>query len=203
MTAQSASTVLNGAGAVAESKPEGKLCVAFKAAVEKFCKSPKGRRFNDYFFKELKDVKKYGDIAKGITREVPMLMSAGKVVAGGVSAAATPECADLMKAIQGAASPMTGATNLAFGVADAARGKMLGTFFANGGRGSGCYMKFPDGMLEDGTVIEIKGPGDKFQPGQEKSYKKIAGKNPVVVVSCEQCKAPCDSGGGKAVGCRK
>jgi hypothetical protein len=202
MTAQSAGTVLNAAGAVSAAKERGRFCRAFRAAAKKFCNGPKGRRFNDYFFKELKDTKKYGNIAKDITREAPILMSAGQVAAGGVTPAMSAEAIRLLKLVAGAAAPMTGATNLPYDAADAARGSMLGSFYGNAGRESGCYMRFLDGKLPDGTVIEIKGPGDEFRGSQAKDLQTIDPNKSPVILSCESCKAKCTSGGGKAKGCK-
>ena len=195
-------TLMSGGGALSSSPHKEKLCAAFRAAVPKFCAGPPGTKFNDYFYDELKDVGKYGDLASQITREVPVLMKAGGTVAATVGGLGAVAETDAWQAIVKAGGGVNAAT-AAPGAADASANAAFGMFKRVGGQGSGFYPRFLDGQMGDGSVLEIKGPGDTFHGSQAKDLKTINGKKDPAVVSCESCApAPCVNAGGGRRGCR-
>ena len=72
-------------------------------------------------------------------------------------------------------------------------GKIQKIFGARYGREG--YRFFLDGQFQDGTALEIKGPGDAENgDDQFKNYEKSAPNGKLAVASCESCDAPCKEG---------
>lgn len=215
---QSSAKLISAGGGLNKSGIKTPLCKAFKKAVTEYCSKPKGKRgkFNDTYFKKLKDVDR--QLAGQIRREVPCLMGQGALpgvrclwtatsglTAAGSATAAVAGCAGALatgaaaaaKAAVGVGAP-TGLTRAAAGAMDAIRGRSFSLYNilrTNGAAIPGGKLRFPDGMIGQ-QVIEVKGPGDGFKDkGQAKDYQKISRPKPPIVPSCESCKANCTSDG--------
>jgi hypothetical protein len=212
MATQVPVTLVNGGGALTPLQIKRAACKAFREAVDEYCKSPPGSRgsFNDKFFDKLKDVTPNGaDIAKSISREVPML--AGK--AGGVASGVAGTAGDLAAAdpgnaaanfvndqyvkelanLPGGASGVAGPVGSCFAIGAmfaAAGGKWL---FFNALRAAGFRLGFPDGAIGS-QAIEIKGPGDSFRKNQKETFDAASKPNPTIVVDCKSCGADCKNG---------
>jgi hypothetical protein len=79
---------------------------------------------------------------------------------------------------------------------------MLEEFLTNPGR-AGLNIRFLDGKLADGIVLELKGPGDKFHGNQAKDLVAANGGDQPATAACKACKADCNNkGGGRARGCK-
>jgi hypothetical protein len=215
----SSCTLTNPGGSLTEGAEKKQLCKAFKAAVKRACRrNAKGKltnktAFNDLFYQDLaKIVEDEGSAVGGIAREVPALVgdlggkigggalvaleSEGGVIAGGAGAAG------VWNALGGATQGITGAVTAVPGVAeDAVRGIL---WIGKPALAEGFKLRFLDGQMADGSVLEIKGPGDGFGEGQCKDLTTIGGGKEPKVLSCESCKAPCTNDafrGLRAIGC--
>jgi hypothetical protein len=215
----SSCTLTNPGGSLTEGSEKTRLCKAFKAAVKRACRKgvngkPSNKTpFNDLFYEDLaKIAKDEGGGVGAIAREVPSLVkdlggkigggalaaleSEGGVVAGGAGAAG------VWNALGGATQGITGALTAVPGIAeDAVRGIL---WIGKLALGEGLKLRFLDGQMADGSVLEIKGPGDGFGEGQLKDLKTIGGGKEPKVLSCESCKAPCTNDapyGSRAIGC--
>ena len=204
--------LLSGGGSLKSDDNKDKICEAFRAAVKRACAKNKGgsfkdpKKFNDLFYEELGKVAEEGDGLDKIAREVPALMERGALGGtGDVAAAAFGEngvseaAEEVWAEVGGASSGITG--SLGAGVADSvAWGVLRGV--GRLAKAAGFKFRFMDGVMEDGSVLELKGPGDKFHKGQAKDLKKLNGNKQPKVASCYSCDAPCaNEGGGRKAGC--
>jgi hypothetical protein len=198
-------SLLSAGGALSGHAAEKKICQAFRRAVRRACmqgkkgKYPK-KKFNDLFYEELNKIPGGSALVDPLAREAPAILSkAGAVLAYGGDMAGAPDAA-AMRVLRSVTQAGNGAM-AATGSFGAMGWKMLTTFWS---KRSGNNIRFLDGRLSDGTVLELKGPGDKFHGKQAKDLKAInQGKKPATA-ACKSCKANCtNEGGGRAGGCGK
>lgn len=199
--------IANAGGPITNFGPKHPLCKAFAAAVEEMC--PKGGKrakgsFNPKFFKALRGVS--SSLASEIRREVPFLLKftgsgAARTLVPAVAATAQATAGEMSAMAAVAANPAAGvvATGLAAAVVAVARTGTYDAFrtamYQAANWGGRFVPAFPDGW-RNGQVIEIKGPGDSWRPGQKEKYEKLSAPNPVIEVSCESCglQQKCHSG---------
>ena len=180
------------------------LCVAFAAAVASWCANDpatKGHDFNNVFFDKLRE--QNPQIAESITREAPMLVTKGTTNPLGMltdlakATGGTPATWGLAEGILQGMTLLTGMNAAAAGWAATFRIQGINELARQGGKG-GYQLKFPDGMMKDGQLLEIKRPGDRFGPDQFPSYdnqSRAKSGKPLEVVSCSRCSgANCKDG---------
>jgi|SRR5579859_286206 len=180
-----------------------KICKAFRAAVKRACrKGKKGKypkkKFNDLFYEELNKIPGGNALIDELGREAPAILQGGQVIAygGEMVGAANPAAMSVLNSVT-----MAGQETMSFTGSWGATGwRMLTAFWAR--RGAGTNIRFLDGRLSDGTVLELKGPGDKFHGNQAKDLVEVNGGNQPATAACVSCKAKCNNdGGGRARGC--
>lgn len=190
--------VASAAGTVIEAGPKSNACKIFKKAVDDWCSTSPGKRqgkFNDYFFaaqkKALKDKtikKKLCDPKTGETL-VGVLLGGGK---NGIPA----NFQQIMKA-GGALGKKAQAVAARIANGTIAKAGTPGSRLGRAAKVRSCFkgtrvrrVLFADGVLSDGTILELKGPHDRENPrGQPKRYAKIAKNKKCLVVSCQSCGA--------------
>lgn len=184
------------------------MCHAFVAAFEAWCvkgaaKSgpTKGHEFANVFFDKLRE--QSPDLAGSVTREAPMLMAKGAEAGSWTSVGMLKDLAKVGPGGGGAAwlsgKVLTGKTLLTGADTVAATWGKSFRWGCNkdlGRLAGGDYrMKYPDGVMKNGQVMEIKAPGDTWGKGQYEAYNdesmRKTGKPPLVM-SCHSCGADCD-----------
>lgn len=189
--------------------------MAFASAVERWCSkraddraSTKGKEFADVFFEELREgpanpqLKTLSQSLAGeIEREAPVLT---KAVSGQWQALGTLEQvvklgggdAHLAMELCEILPTTTGAAEVAGGWARSFR--MTGNNQVRSLGGGEYRLRYPDGVLPDGQLMEIKGPGDKWRDGQAEAYNQVSqmscGRD-VASIDCGSCPgAACSPG---------
>lgn len=190
-------TIMSGGAGGTSPGSESVMCKAFNEAVEAWCdperEKGKGKTFNDYYFDALKG---QGDAGKAlvadITREAPILVNARTArtleAAGQLSGSAGKAARGLAKSLDG----LRAMAELGEKSWSAFRWEsLIASWRAKGLRGR---LRFPDGMMPDGTPIEIKGPGDTPRKNQFRDYKRASPNGEAMEISCESCGNDCASG---------
>lgn len=207
MPGQAPGTLLSAFGSGGPNDAKNVLCMAFASAVERWCSkrpsdqaSTKGKEFADVFFEELREgpanpqMKALSQSLAGeIQREAPVLT---KAVSGewktlgtlGDVAKVGSGDGGLARELAEGLPATSGATEVVGGWARSFR--MTGNNQVRALGGGEYRLRYPDGVLPDGQLMEIKGPGDKWRPGQAESYNQASqlscGRD-VASIDCGSC----------------
>lgn len=225
MSSQAPEMIVCGVAAVPRSDIEDALCAAFKDAVEEWCARPDDNKgsFNSQLFKYLKksDGARGTNYAANIAREVPLVFggaagaagaTASSLVKAGATGAAGAAAALLHGNYTSISSRITGGVSNWLSGANQAAGQGVVARFALGETQAardatratlsriapGTWNRFPDGLIPPKQLIEIKGPGDEFNPGQKEDYDRFSKPGSTIVVDCVKCDAPCVNEKGAA-----
>ncbi len=203
MPPQSLGNLIAAFGAAALDGTAHALCAAFVSAVAAWCANDpktKGHDFNNVFFEKLAD--QNPKLAESITREAPMLVTKGTADPIGmlVDLQKGVGCSviemNMARGILDALTLLTGTAAAVAGWARSFRMQGINALAREGGK-SAYGIKYPDGMMKDGQLLEVKGPKDTFGKQQYEAYdnqsRAKTGKPPLVV-SCGSCGADCDNG---------
>jgi hypothetical protein len=215
---QAVANMLMGGGSLNKTGKKTIICKAFKRAAKRWCTGQgKGNRtFNDFFYQELRRPPPLGDptLARELTREAGALFQGSKFLgftadlATGSSAAA-PVAQAMENAVdttlQGLGYPAgTAATGW---LAKAGKAGVDSIRWAQnlakmGTAGGGAFAsRFMDGRFADGTILELKGPGDNFKdPTEAVDQIKAGGGKKPAVASCKSCGASACQNEGKQNG---
>lgn len=186
--------------------------MAFASAVERWCSkraddraSTKGKEFADVFFEELREgppspqMKALSQSLAGeIQREAPVLT---KAVSGQWQTLGTLEQVAEIGGSKGRIAaalaeglPVTsGATEVVGGWARSFR--TMGNNQVRSLGGGEYRLRYPDGVMPDGQLMEIKGPGDKWRDGQAEAYNQAS------QLSCGRDAASIDCGSCPGASC--
>jgi hypothetical protein len=200
MTAQSAGTLVSFGAGVYRPAEDSEMCKAWREEAIAWCPpndknkkkgEKKNRNFNKRFFENLK--KKVPDIDTQLGPEQPIgllvkgdeaktLVGAFKDMTGkgdpraAAVAAVVAGWSALAPRIWGVGKYITGKSMCS------ALNRKISSLF-----GSGVTGLHADGMLADGTAVEIKGPGDAEQPNQFKNLKDCSKNGKVLIIDHEAC----------------
>ncbi len=185
-------TIISAGAATVAMSPQDTSCKAFSAAVDAFCGkqgNEKKGTFNDYFFKALEKTKPGGSALaetiegdKSVTAAKPS-ESIAAAVARGVG-----------KSTQAARRTLQ--TKAA--TAKAPKSPSLSAWSALGGKWLAkepdpLAPRYPQGKLKN-TPIEVKAPGDTYEPGKLEEFQSIQKDKKVIEVACEACGEDCAKG---------
>lgn len=197
---QAGAKIVHAGGTTVSPGKHSYLCKAFAKAVTKWCdpnRQKNGKEFADYVMDELPGIKPNGAAyAAQITSEVPTVAKwasgtgASTVTAYTAAKAGTP----IGAALAAIAGPIAqAASSLASGAMTRGQYRRHMNNLVGNAIGGRRRMRYPDGMI-NGQPIEIKGPTDKFGPGQLEDYNQIDPNKPTIEVSCKSCGHKCANG---------
>jgi hypothetical protein len=187
-------TVVSGGGAAIGQSAKDAACKAFGATVKAYCGTkPEDRKgtFNDYFFETLEKTKPVGSALatsiKGddtVTAARPSASIAAAVARGtGRNAHAARRVIASHAAQSGApASPSLSAW-----------AKLGAAWLAK--EPPAYKPRFPVGTIQN-DPIEVKAPGDTYEPGKLEDFQHVHRDSKVIEVGCESCGEDCAKGNG-------
>jgi hypothetical protein len=188
-----ANIVSGGAGG-APGSAQDTACKAFGAAVDAYCekKSDDDRAtFSDFFFDALEKTKPGGSaLAETIAGDETV--TAAKP-SESIAAAVARGTGDSAQAARRTLHAQAAASNVP-------QSPSLSAWSAQGAKWldkdpDPQAPRFPAGKLEN-TAIEVKAPGDTYEPGKMEEYQSQSPDKKVVEVACESCGEDCAKGNG-------
>jgi hypothetical protein len=186
-------TLIHAGAAAVPLSPQGASCKAFRASVEAWCSKKPGEKqatFNDYFFKALEKDKPRGTaLAESLKTDstTSAAQDAGSIAArvargSGQSASTARRVLQTSSTVRGSGGGSSSASLWA---------SLSGKWLAS--QPTKASPRVPAGTL-DNAAIEVKAPGDSYEPGKLEEYQQQSVDRKVVEVSGESCGEECAKG---------
>ncbi len=185
-------TIISAGAATVAMSPQDTSCKAFAASVKAYCGkqgNEKKGTFNGYFFKALEKTKPGGSaLAESIEGDTSVTKAkASASIAAAVARGSGKSAQASRRLLQTRAA-----------TAKAPRSPSLSAWSALGGKWlekepDASAPRYPQGKLEN-TPIEVKAPGDTYEPGKLEEFQSIQKDKKVFEVACEACGEDCAKG---------
>jgi hypothetical protein len=185
-------TILSAGGGTAAMSAQDTSCKAFGAAVDAFCGkqgSEKKGTFNGYFFEALEKTKPVGSaLAESIEGDTSVTKPKPREsIAAAVARGTGKSAQSARRVLQTRAAKAKAKKSPSLSAWSALGGKWLEKEPPHNAP------RYPQGKLEN-TPIEVKAPGDTYEPGKLEEFQSIQKDKKVIEVACEACGEDCAKG---------